>query len=513
MAKKKDKNETTPMMRQYLDAKRRVGDALLFFRMGDFYEMFFEDAHTASKALGIAVTSRDKGDNPIPMAGVPVKAMQSYLVKLVNKGFKVAICDQVQDAREAKGIVDRDVVRIVTRGTLTEAAEAGEKSDLHLASLSVKGQSVGLAWIDPSTGRFQVQDSDLANLSDDLARIDPAEVLAPEGGVPEGLDRALAENTGVTERPGWHFDADQAHQTLVNHFGTKNLEGFGITSPMPSMGPAGALLQYLEETQKTTLAHVSAIGVFKPSRVMRLDRATIRCLELTETLRDREREGSLLSVLDRTVTAMGGRLLRRWLLNPLLRSDEIDERLDAVAELTTSASLRGAIRDGASKMYDVERIATRISVGSANPRDLIALRDSLTALPEFKEILSGAGSGLLAGAAASIDTMEDLEVLLWKSIAESPPIALKEGGIIRGGYDGALDEFRGIGREGKGWIAKFQSREAERTGVSNLKVGFNKVFGYYIEVTNAHRDKIPPDYQRKQTLKNAERYITADLKS
>ncbi|MHC4599611.1 MAG: MutS N-terminal domain-containing protein, partial [Planctomycetota bacterium] len=306
MAEKKEKTETTPMMKQYLEAKRRVGDALLFFRMGDFYEMFFEDAHTASKALGIALTSREKGENAIPMAGVPVKAVQGYLVKLVRKGYKVAICEQVQDAREAKGIVDRDVVRIVTPGTLYEAAEVGEKQDLHLAALAVSGNRAGLAWVDLSTGRFQVQDTDPESLPDDLARIDPAELLAPEGGFPETLEASLGEDVGRTERPGYHFDPDQAFETLVAHFGTKNLEGFGLTSGRPSVGPAGALLQYLEETQKTTLRHISALRVFEPARVMRLDRATIRCLELTETLRDREREGSLLAVLDRTVTAMGG---------------------------------------------------------------------------------------------------------------------------------------------------------------------------------------------------------------
>ncbi|MHC5040132.1 MAG: DNA mismatch repair protein MutS, partial [Planctomycetota bacterium] len=474
----KDGQDTTPMMKQYLDAKRRIGDALLFFRMGDFYEMFFEDAHTASKALGIALTSRDKGENPIPMAGVPVKAVEGYIVKLVRKGYKVAICEQIQDAREAKGIVDRDVVRIVTAGTLTEEAALGEKEDLHLASLVVRGKEAGLAWVDLSTGRFQAQETSLSTLADDLARIDPAEILAPEGGFPEPLREVLREEVDVTERPGWHFDPDQARETLTTHFGTKSLEGFGLRGTPASLGPAGALLQYLEETQKTALSHISSIQMFHGDRVMRLDRATIRCLELTETLREREREGSLLAVIDRTVTAMGGRLLRRWLVNPLLKAKAIEERLDAVAELVEKDSLRNAVREGASRMYDVERIAAKIAVGRANPRDLIALRDSLTVLPAFRDALSGATASLLSHAAGRIDTLEDLAALLHKALAPNPPIALKEGGIIREGYDVALDELRSIGREGKGWIARFQSEEGKRTGIPNLKVGFNKVFGY-----------------------------------
>ncbi len=507
------KNDTTPMMKQYLDAKRRIGDALLFFRMGDFYEMFFEDAEKASRALGIALTSRDKGENPIPMAGVPVKAVEGYLVKLVRQGFKVAICEQMQDPRLAKGIVDREVVRIVTPGTLCEEAALGGKEDLHLAALKVAGSKAGLAWVDPSTGRFQIQDGTLDTLPDDLARIDPAEVLVPENGSPEGLASSLGETVRVTERPGWQFDLDQARETLTRHFTTQTLEGFGVSDAAPSLGPAGALIQYLEETQKTALDHVSALQVFRADRVMRLDRATIRCLELTETLRDREREGSLLWVLDCTATAMGGRLLRRWLLNPLIRREAIEARLDAVGELLQNGALRDALRDGASRMYDVERIAARIAQASANPRDLIALRDSLALLPAFRDALASASSAMLAEAAGRIDTLEDLRERLRKSLADAPPVTLKEGGIIREGWDGTLDALRSVGREGKGWIAKFQAREAERTGIPNLKVGFNKVFGYYIEVTHAHREKVPGDYRRKQTLKNAERYVTPDLKT
>jgi DNA mismatch repair protein MutS len=508
------------MMEQYLQVKRRHKDALLFFRMGDFFEMFYEDAETASRVLGLTLTSRDKGTNPIPMAGIPHRNVDTYLRKLLRAGFKVAICDQVQDPREATGLVERRVTRIVTPGTLTEDSILEGKEPNYLASVVCGKEEVGLSWLDLSTGRFVTSEVAIERLGDELARIGPAECLVPE----EESERRpeirvrIEDATGavVTRVPDWIFGRDHARATLTEHFRTRTLEGFGCEDLPLGVRAAGAALHYVRDTQKTELQHVRTLETAGDGRFMEIDRGTVQALELVRPARSsggRDRAGeTLLGVLDRTETAMGGRLLRSWVLSPLVRLEEILARQEAVREIAGDRELREGLREELRGVYDVERITARVGTGRANPRDLVALASSAERIPAIRGRLEGAGAGMLEAIHEALDPLEDLVSLIGRALVDDPPIVLREGGIIRDGHDRDLDELRSIRRDGKEWIARYQAREIERTGIPTLKVGYTKVFGYYLEVTNAHKDRIPADYTRKQTLKNAERFITPELK-
>jgi len=504
------------MMRQYNEIKRQHKDSLLFFRMGDFYELFFEDAKFASKVLGITLTSRSKGEGAIPMAGVPHHAADSYIRKLIKAGHKVAICDQLQDPEEATGIVDRGVTRIITPGTITEDTLLEDKSNNYLIAVLETNTMTGLSWIDLSTGRFQVEDIRKETLFDEFARLNPSEVLLPEETVRNNtsfMERIRAECDGiVTARPDWEFSKDTAYRILMEHFGTASLEGFGCEDVGPALGAAGAVIQYLKETQKTSLKHIGKIQKYQADNRVLMDKATQQSLEITQTMRARDREGSLLSVIDQTKTPMGARLLREWIISPLRASAEIKYRQTGVKELSENSPLRRELRDILGNIYDIERISTKISCGRANGRDLVSLKQSLSKLPALKEKVGFCMSDVLVSAEEQLDVLDEVRTLIGTAIVPDPPPTIKDGGLIREGYDAALDELKYISKNGKSWIANFQAEEIARTGINSLKVGYNKVFGYYIEVTNVNKDNIPQTYIRKQTLKNAERFITPELK-
>jgi len=506
----------SPVMQQYQQIKSQHPDTILLFHMGDFYEMFYEDAQTAARILGLTLTSRSKGDKAIPMAGVPCHSVHRYVKQLIQAGERVAVCDQVQDPREARGIVERDVTRVITPGTLTEDALLESEDHNYLATALFAQNAVGLAWVDLSTGRFHVEDTGEANLMDEMARINPSELLIPESTVE--VDKAVVDRLRnesgamITSRPDWTFGRQAAKKTLLEHFRVRSLEGFGCESLGPSLSAAGATLHYLQETQKIALGHIRGMSRMSHSDRLVLDRATQSSLELTRTMREGRREGSLFWVLDQTLTPMGTRLMKDWIGSPLKSREEIIARQDAVAEMVADGALRREIRARLNDVYDIERLTTRVATGRANARDLLALRRSLEPLPALKERMADTKTPRLQAIAEALDPVEEAYALIGAAIAEDPPVPLKEGGLIRNGYATELDELRSIQHDGKSWIARFQAREAERSGIPTLKVGYNRVFGYYIEITHLHHDKVPPDYVRKQTLKNAERYITPELK-
>ena len=506
----------TPVMRQYQQIKSQYPDMIVLFRMGDFYEMFHEDARLASRLLGLTLTSRSKGKKAVPMAGMPHHSVHGYVKRLIQAGYKVAVCDQIQDPREATGLVDRDVTRVITPGTLTEDAMLESKEHNYLASVIIEGNAAGLAWVDLSTGQFRVEDLDASKLPDELSRVNPAELLLPEALAEQAdglIDRLRRETSAmVTPRPDWAFGRDPSERVLLEHFGVQSLEGFGCGGMGLALSAAGATLQYLHETQKTFLGHIRSLTLSSaPDRVV-LDRATQLSLELTRTMREGQRRGSLLWVLDRTLTPMGGRLLKEWVISPLRSSKDIGDRQDGIEEFCRNPTLRKQVRASLNAVYDIERLTTRVATGRANARDLLALRRSLEPLPALKKRVSEAHSERLTAIGKALDPVEEVRTLIGAAIAPDPPVALKEGGLIRDGYAPELDELRSIQRDGKSWIARFQAGEMKRTKIPSLKVGYNQVFGYYIEVTHTHRNKVPPEYVRKQTLKNAERYITPDLK-
>ncbi|HVX12560.1 MAG TPA: DNA mismatch repair protein MutS [Pirellulales bacterium] len=505
----------TPMMQQYLDAKAACPDCILLFRMGDFYELFHEDAKLAARVLGLALTSRDKGENPVPMAGFPHHQLESYLGKLISSGLRAAICEQVEDPRLAKGLVKREVTRVVSPGTVTDDALLDPQESNYLAAV-VPGKPVGLAWIDLSTGRFLAAEVPEARLTDELARIAPVEVLLADEAEPPGR---FDERLVVTRRPAWAFGHQAAIDTLTKHFGTQTLEGFGFGVDSASGGgdvaalrAAGAVLDYLTETQKSSLAHIDRLTPYRPGESLEIDEATRRSLEITRTLRDGRREGSLLEVLDRTVTAMGARLLAEWLANPLTAIPAIEERLDAVADLLAHPKLAEELRGQLKGIYDVERLLARVSTGRATPRDLSFLARTLRTLPTLKAKLTARSSTLLARLEGEIDLCPDVRGKLDAALEDECPLVSREGGFVRAGFNAELDNLRELAAGGKQWIARYQAEESRRTGIANLKVGFNNVFGYYLEITHANRDKVPASYIRKQTVKNAERYITPELK-
>ena len=514
----------TPMLEQYRKLKRQYRDAILFFRMGDFYEMFYEDAKIGSRVLGLTLTSRNHGKGEkVPLAGIPHHALDNYLPKLVRAGHKVAICEQVEDAKKAKGLVKRDVVEVVSSGTALSEGLLEGKANNFLAAVSkdARTDTVGICLADVSTGAFQVTEVSEAALWDELGRASPSEVVVSEAWA-DAFGQELARRlpgVPLTKVDGWTFHYDAAYELLLEHFKVASLKGFGCEDLREGVCAAGAALRVLRENQKRALPHIHRMTRYVPSEYMVLDAATARNLELTASMQG-GREGTLLALLDRTQTPMGARLLRRWLSKPLRSVAQIEERLDAVEELTKrstpSASLRTGLMETVSEQFknigDLERTMARICCGRAHARDLVGLRRSLEAVPELREALADASAGLLKQCAEDLVDVSDVTNLIAKAIVDDPPLALSDGGLIREGYDAEVDELRRISASGKGWIARLQAMEQKRTGIPSLKVKYNKVFGYFIEVTKPNLDRVPEDYIRKQTLVNAERFITPELK-
>jgi DNA mismatch repair protein MutS len=500
------------MLRQYMGIKDQFPDAILFFRMGDFYEMFFEDAQIASRILGITLTSRGTyNGNKVPMCGIPHHAHRTYIGKLLDSGWKVAICEQVEDPGSAKGIVKREVVRLVTPGSVVDEKEIDDKAHLFMAAISGDRGPYGLAHVDLSTGEFKVTEmGSFGAVLDELGRIDPAEVLVLE-------DDRLANQRGLSgyrleilKRDG--YDPRDAAEILKAQLRTRSLAGFGCQDMPSGVIAAGAIAAYLRNTQKGFPEHIREIVTYHMGDYMVLDRSTCAHLELLQTMQRHSVKGSLFHVLDKTVTPMGSRLLKDWIYYPLISLLRIRERSAAVASLKEDPLLRQEVRDALRNIYDLARLNGRIALKRANARDLIALKASLMALPVIKNALKGSQSALLSEISSRLDLLEDIAQLIEASIRDDPPVSLREGGIIREGYDEELDRLISLSRHGKTWISRFARSEQERTGISSLKVGFNKVFGYYIEVTKANLHLVPDDYIRKQTLANGERYITEALK-
>ncbi len=509
--------ELTPMMQQYVETKKEYPDCILFYRLGDFYEMFFDDALTASKELEITLTGKNCGlEERAPMCGVPFHAVDAYLNRLVSKGYKVAICEQMEDAATAKGLVKRDVVRIVTPGTNLDVQALDETKNNYIMCVVYLADHYGLSVADVTTGEYMVTElTEAEKLFDEIYKFMPSELVCNEAFYMSGMDlELLKEKLGITlySLEAWYFDDTICQRTLTDHFHVKGLEGLGLSDYDCGVIAAGALLKYLIETQKRDLSHITRLSVYATGKYMLLDSSTRRNLELCETLREKQKRGSLLWVLDKTKTAMGARALRRHIEQPLIDKKEIERRLDAVEELKDNAISREEIREYLSSIYDLERLVCRITYQSANPRDLIAFEHSLAMLPHIKYILQEMKSPLLRELYESMDTLEDLCELVKSAIKDEPPIAMREGGIIREGYDKEVDQLRLAKSDGKEWLAKLEANEREKTGIKNLKIRFNKVFGYYLEVTNSFKNLVPDYYTRKQTLANAERFIIPELK-
>ena len=511
----------TPAMKQFSKFKQKYPDCVLFFRMGDFYETFYDDAKTCSKVLGLTLTSRSKGNNPIPLAGVPYHAVEGYIKKMLQAGYKVAVCEQVEDPKTAKGVVKRDVVRIVTPGTLTDDILLDAREDNFLCAVSLgTNATAAISWVDISTGHFFVQELPEKNLLDELLRLSPAECLLPDrrGELFEAAAKKLARdvtqltNAIVTERPAWYFDPYQARQRLLKHFGTATLEGFGINDNDEVIPPAGAIIEYLNETQKTTLGHIRNLKKINRKKFLQIDQTTLQGLEILRTIRTESKKGSLLDCLDETLTGMGARAFRNWLCMPLRDVGAIELRQDAIEEIKDADTKLTDIRKLLSVMADTERIAARVSTFRATPRDLVALTISLRQIPLLREILQEFGADLLVQLTRQCDSMDELADLLEAAIEPDCPSHLRDGGVIRAGFNEELDRLRSISRDGQSWLRNYQKEQIERTGIRHLKIGYNKVFGYYIEISRSSADKAPADYVRKQTIKNAERYITDELK-
>ena len=509
--------ELTPIMKQYMETKAQYPDCILFYRLGDFYEMFFDDALTASRELEITLTGKNCGqEERAPMCGVPYHAVEGYLNKLVSKGYKVAICEQVEDPKTAKGIVKRDVVRIVTPGTNLDTQALDETRNNYIMCIVYIADRYGVSVSDITTGDYFVTEiPDSAKLMDEIYRFSPSEIICNEAFYMSGMDLdGMKERLGITiySLDSWYFDDEVCRQKLLEHFKVSSFAGLGLADYDCGIISAGALLQYLLETQKNSLSNLTHITPYAAGKYMMLDSSTRRNLELCETLREKQKRGSLLWVLDKTKTAMGARTLRKYVEQPLIDKKEIEKRLDAVAELKDSAISREEIREYLSPVYDLERLITRIAYGTANPRDLTAFRSSLEMLPHIRYILEEMQSELVKNIHDDMDPLEDLCTLVKDAIREEPPIAMKEGNIIRDGYNEEVDKLRRAKSDGKEWLAKLENDEKEKTGIKNLRIKYNKVFGYYLEVTNSYKDMVPDYYTRKQTLANAERYITPELK-
>lgn len=509
--------EPSPMMKQYIEIKSRNEDSILFFRVGDFYEMFYDDAKTASEELDLVLTGKDCGqDERAPMCGVPYHSCEAYIARLVEKGYKVAICEQTENPATAKGLVKRDIIRVVTPGTVIEDAMLDEGRNNYLAAVSACGEGVGLCFTDISTGECHVtcleNDGAQQRTIDELTRFSPSELLLSESLETEfaSLFEYISENftAMVTVRPNESFMADRTKPLVLKHFKSEELEA--LKEPM--LSALGALIDYLYETGKSGNIAVNKIGVYSGSQYMRLDMTAIRNLELTETMRSKSKKGSLLWVLDRTKTAMGKRLMRGWLEKPLISITGINLRQNAVEELCSDTVLRGEIAEYLSGIRDVERLMSRVVYGTASARDLIAVSATAHRFPMLKNLISSVNCKMLKEIYSDIDTLEDIAQLIDSSIEENPPFSVREGGLIKKGYSAEVDALRGDMNSGTTFLSDIEARERERTGIKNLRVRFNKVFGYYIEVTNSFLDKVPEDYIRKQTLTNCERFITEELK-
>ncbi|PQP35857.1 DNA mismatch repair protein MutS [Desulfobacteraceae bacterium SEEP-SAG9] len=510
-------SKTTPMIKQYLSIKQEYADALLFYRMGDFYEMFFEDAEVASRILEITLTSRNKKDeSPIPMCGVPVRAVQGYIARLIENGYKVAICDQIEDPAIAKGLVKRDVVRVITPGMILENELLDEKSNNYILAIASDNGMVGISYMDISTGTFRLSESeDLSALVDESLRVSPSEILFPESSKNDSFFLPFVNaflGKSVTFLNNRVFDYRSGRERLLDQFKTLSLAGFGCENLKAGVSAAGALLYYVRETQKQKIEHLNRIETYHLRNHLLVDDISCRNLEMLKNIWSGTRQGTLISVIDKTVTAMGGRLLKRWLRYPLLDVVEIESRLNAVEEAKNNISVRNGIRESLKSVYDLERLGSKIAMGHSNARDLVALKRSLNMLP-------GIGSLLLQFESerfklnANLDDLYGLAAFIEEAVREDAPPVTNEGGMIKTGYCKELDELIKIGRDGKSWIARLEVQEKDATSINSLKVRYNKVFGYYIEVPKTHSKSIPARYVRKQTLVNAERYITEELKN
>ena len=509
--------ELTPMMQQYMETKKQYADCILFYRLGDFYEMFFEDAHTVSRELEITLTGKSCGlEERAPMCGVPYHAVEGYLTKLVSRGYKVAICEQVEDPKLAKGLVKREVIRIVTPGTNLNLQSLEASKNNFLLCVAYTPTKIGISVADVTTGDYYLTEvEDLKKLNDELMKYEPSEVICNEAFLVSGFnveELRSRYHISVNALEPHLFDDDGCRKCLLRHFKAGTLAGLGIADFPTGLTAAGALLQYLYDTQKTDLAHITHIYPYLTNKYMLLDSSTRRNLELTETLREKQKRGSLLWVLDKTKTAMGGRLLRSMLEQPLIDKDEMEKRLDAVEALGRDSVSRDEIREYLNPVYDLERLLSKVTYKTANPKDFISFRNSLEMFPHIKAVLKGFSGAELAGIETDMDGLQDIFQLIKASIEEEPPVTVREGGIIRDGFDETVDRLRSAKRDGKQWLAELEEKDRERTGIKNLKIKYNKVFGYYFEVTNSYKNLVPEDYIRKQTLANAERYTTPRLK-
>jgi len=507
----------TPMMQQYLETKKQYKDCIIFYRLGDFYEMFFEDAITASKELEITLTGKNCGlEERAPMCGVPYHAVDSYLNKLVTKGYKVAIVEQVEDPATAKGIVKREVVRIVTPGTNLNTSALDETKNNYLMSIVCVENCFGIAIVDITTGDFFVTEVENNRaLLDEIYKFMPSEIICNDAFLLTGIDIDDLKNRlniTVFQLESWYFDDDMCKKALTDHFKVYDLSALGIDNYDVGTNAAGALMQYLTETQKNSLSHLTQIIPYSTNKFMILDTSTRRNLELCETLREKQKRGSLLWVLDKTKTAMGARMLRSYIEQPLIDKESIIKRQKAIEELNKSLITRDELREYLSPIYDLERLISKVAYKSANPRDLIALLNSLKMLPHIKTVIQDFKSPLFKEITEDLDALDDITSLIDNSINEDPPINIKEGGIIKEGYNEEVDRLRKAKTEGKTWLAELETKEKEKTGIKGLKIKYNKVFGYYLDVTNSYKDLVPDYYVRKQTLTNSERYTTDELK-
>jgi len=506
----------TPMIKQYLSIKEKYEDTILFYRMGDFYEMFFEDAEVASKALDITLTSRNKKDEfPIPMCGVPYKAVQGYIARLIDQGYKVAICDQVEDPALAKGLVKREVVRVITPGMILDNELLDEKSDNYVLALARNDDTVGLSYLDISTGVFRVTESfDMNSIVDEALRISPSEVLLPESSKSDRfflpILNAMADRS-ITFISDTAFKFGRGRERLVDQFKTLSLEGFGCEHLKAGVRAAGALVFYIRETQKQKIEHLSGIESYSLSNYLIVDNISFRNLEINKNIITGSKQGTLLGIMDRTVTAMGSRLLKRWIRYPLMDIPEIESRQRAVLEVKANVPVRRNIREKLKSVYDLERLGSKIAMGQSNARDLVALKHSLNCLPDIWSLLSNLNSELFR-CYQNIDSLCELAGLIERAVREDAPPTINEGGIIKTGYNAELDELISMSQDGKKWLARLEAKEKDATGISTLKVRYNKIFGYFIEIPKARSKDVPLHYVRKQTLVNAERYITDELK-